>query len=111
MISISIEANKIAASMDMDTEPSTVSLPFLPSADSEDIKSLVRSQMRRSFPDSDEDTDTDDGDKGHHERSKRLAITPSDDASDTNNHFTASASTSPRKKAHTTGGQSPMVNE
>ena len=105
LITISIEADRLAATMDLDhLEPT----PFVnsPSTDSDDIKSPKPSKMRRSFPDSDDDSNQNDSPT----RQKRLAITPSDDASDSSQHFAASASTSPKKKPNATGGQSPTDN-
>ena len=104
LITISIEADRLAATMDLDhLEPT----PFVnsPSTDSDDIKSPKPSKMRRSFPDSDDDSNQNDSPT----RQKRLAITPSDDASDSSEHFAASASTSPKKKPNATGGQSPTA--
>ena len=104
LITISIEADRLAATMDLDhLEPT----PFVnsTSTDSDDITSPKPSKMRRSLQDSDEDSLTNDSPT----RQKRLAITPSDDASDSSQHFKASASTSPKKKPNATGGQSPTA--
>ena len=110
VISIRIEAHRILSQMDMDdaVDPETDTVH---SDDPEDIKSPVRSKMRRSFADSDEDTDSDAKDNTPSLGSKRIALTPSDDASASDHHFAASASTSPKKKHQATGGASPMVDD
>ena len=105
LVTIGIEADCLASTMDLDSFEYTP--PFITlSTDSNDVKSPKRSKMMRSFPDSDEDSATNKSPT----QQKRLAITPSDDASDSSQHFEASASTSTKKKLNATGGQSPTDN-
>ena len=109
LVSISIEANKIASTMDVDTSSTDDNLPRQSSVDSEDIKSPVSSRLKPIFPDSDDEDGSDAMDTETKRRSKRLALTPSDDTSDSGNHFRAEASTPPKKKSNATGGRSPSV--
>ena len=102
LVEITMAANRLASQLE--SSPTEDVLPSESSNDSEDIKSPVRSQMMRSFQDSDEDSDQHQSPTGQ----KRTAVTASDEDSASENQFSTSSSTSPKKQFKITGGQSPV---
>ena len=114
LLSIGIEAQKLAAEFDRETDyPAQHPLPASPndsdSAELTPIKTATKHRLRVTDSDEQSDPDTPMETSNTTDR-KRIAVTPSDDTADQDKGFKTSASSSPKKKYSTTGGSPPKEN-
>jgi hypothetical protein len=113
LLSIGIEAHKLAAEFDREDDyPAHLPLPSSQDdSDSADLKPIqTATKHRLRVTESDELSDHESpGATTALAALKRIAVTPSDDTDDQDKGFHTSASSIPKKKHSTTGGSPPQV--